>query len=82
VTAFGLLAVFVSTALRPALAETRPPAAASPAAVPDTAGPSREEAAYPQIPADRQLTMVHKRRTGAILGGAVIFGISYGTARW
>ncbi|HEY7374357.1 MAG TPA: hypothetical protein VIF57_19495 [Polyangia bacterium] len=69
--AFGVLVVFATTALRPAVAETRLPAAAAPPA---------EDAAYPQVPAHRQLTMVHKRRTGAILAGAVIFGISYGLA--
>jgi hypothetical protein len=74
--AFGVLVFFVTTALRPALAETRLPAAA-PA---DAAVPSKEDAAYPQLPAHRQLTMVHKRRTGAIVSGAVIFGISYGLA--
>lgn len=69
--AVGLLVVvFASTSLRPARAETGPPAASRPA----------QDAAYPQVPAHRQLTMVHKRRTGGILGGAVIFGISYGIA--
>ena len=71
IVTLGVLAFFVTTALRPALAETRPP---------ESAVPSKEDAAYPQIPAHRQLTLVHKRRTGAIVGGAVIFGVSYGLA--
>jgi hypothetical protein len=69
--AFGVLAFFVTTALRPAFAETHLPAAAAPPA---------EDAAYPQVPAHRQLTMVHRKRTGALVGGAVIFGISYALA--
>jgi hypothetical protein len=71
IATLAVLVFFTCPPLRPARAETRPP---------EAAGSSKEDAAYPQIPAHQQLTIVHKRRTGAIVGGAVVFGISYGLA--
>jgi hypothetical protein len=76
------LAFVASAGLRPALAETSsfgptapPPELAAP--IPSPPPPSTTS---PQAPPRPQATKVHRRRTGLVAAGAVIFGLSYGGA--